>query len=114
MSLLFYKFLHVFTMLAATTVVGALIAGASGGFRRGLVAVHGTAMLVLLVAGFGALAKLGVNGLPGWVIAKVLIWVIIGAIIVPARKMPALKGVWIGVTVVLSAAATWLALYKPF
>jgi len=110
----FYKLLHIFSLIGATTALGGLITGATGGFRRALVALHGTALFIMLVAGFGALAKLGVGGLPGWVTTKLVIWLVLGAIVVPARRMPEKKGTWIAAVVVLASSSGWLAIAKPF
>lgn len=114
MSIVFYRLLHVIALLAMATSLGGLIAGASGGYRKALVALHGTAMLIVLVAGFGALAKLGIHGLPGWLIAKLVIWLILGGIVVPIRKQPEKKVQWLAISVVLMGVASWLALVKPF
>ena len=42
-------------------------------------ALHGIGLLVLLVAGFGAMAKLGIKAPPGWVWAKLVLWLALGA-----------------------------------
>lgn len=114
MPLTFYKLLHLIAMLSALVALGGLITGPSPGFRKALVAVHGTAMLILLVAGFGAHAKLGLDGFPAWLWAKLAIWLVLGAIVVPIRKKPESKGLWLVVVIVLASMSSWLALYKPF
>lgn len=114
MPLTFYKLLHLIAMLSALVALGGLITGPSAGFRKALVAVHGTAMLILLVAGFGAHAKLGVDGFPPWLWGKLAIWLVLGGIVVPIRKKPESKGLWLVLVIVLASLSSWLALYKPF
>jgi len=112
--LTFYKLLHLIAMLSALVALGGLIAGPSAGFRKALVAVHGTAMLILLVAGFGAHAKLGLDGFPPWLWGKIGVWLVLGGIVVPIRKRPESKALWLGLVIVLASLSSWLALYKPF
>ncbi len=115
MSYDFYRLLHVIAMATMAVSLGGLIMGPSGGLRRLLVALHGTAMLVLLVAGFGLAAKIGIGAnFPGWMYAKLVLWLGLGLLVVPVRRMPDLKPMWVGTAVVLIAVASWLALYKPF
>ena len=87
----------------------------SGG-RAVAAASHGLGSLLILVAGFGMLAKLELvsGGLPGWVWAKLLIWLTIGlAFVVPYRKPELSKLVWFGVAFLMLLAAI-LAHSKPF
>ena len=88
MSYEIYKLLHVLGIVLVFMALGALsFHGANGGTKatnkvRGLVmATHGVGVLLLLVAGFGMLAKVQSMsaGLPGWLHPKLLIWVLIGA-----------------------------------
>ena len=86
----------------------------SGG-RRLTAASHGLGLLLILTAGFGMLARLGVmhGGLPGWVWAKLTIWVIIGGLfMVPYRKPNLAAPVWIAAAALMLCAA-WLAHAKP-
>lgn len=74
---------------------------------------HGVSMLVILVAGFGLLAKLGLS-LPAWAIVKLIIWLIFGGwIAVINRKAEATSLHW-SVLGILGILATYIALYKPF
>jgi hypothetical protein len=76
--------------------------------------LHGVGLLFMLTGGFGMLARLGlVNGLPGWVYAKLALWLLLGAMVGFAKRM---KNAWIVsfmlVSIVVFSAT--LALYKPF
>ncbi len=103
----FYKLLHILGIVLVFMSLGAVaLHAASGKTRdeqpaRGLVAsLHGLGLLLLLVAGFGMLAKVqGMSsGLPGWIHPKLLIWVLLGASPVLLRRKPK------------SAAAMWVVL----
>src|SRR5688500_17575652 len=85
MSYQFYRSLHIVGAFLVLVPLGAIALHMMSGGRRDfpnrrlMAAVHGTGLLLLLVAGFGALARLGFKSLPGWVIIKLAIWVTLGA-----------------------------------
>jgi len=119
-----YKVIHligIFLTLAA--LAGLALAAASGATKqtnpaRKLISVsHGVGLLVVLVGGFGLLARLGVihgSAFPGWVWAKLAIWVTMGALVaVPYRRPDLARLVFIALPV-LGGLAAWLAIYKPF
>jgi hypothetical protein len=111
-----YRFLHLIAMFALAASLGGLVglarAGGHAGFRRVLVATNGTALLVMLVAGFGMLAKLKL-GMPGWIYAKLAVWLLLGVLLIPIRKQPGAANLWYAAALGLGAIGTWLALYKP-
>lgn len=119
-----YKLMHlagIFTLLVsfALACAHARAAGADGDARRArrtFAITHGVAVLLILTGGFGMLARLGVvhGMLPGWILAKLAIWLLLaGAIALPHRnpRMARMLPVWVSVAA-LAAAAT--AIYKPF
>ena len=118
MSLAFYKVIHILGLLLVFTGLGgitlqAYLGGGNGEGRRLTRIAHGVGLLLMLVAGFGALARLGM-GFPGWVWLKIVIWIVIAGITVVIRRQPQLAGfLWFALPV-LGAFAGYLALYKPF
>ena len=83
-----YQFLHYAGILLVFTSLGAVALHVlSGGTKdsnpmRKLVAItHGVGLVLVLVAGFGMLARLGIHSMPGWVIAKLVIWLFLGGAI---------------------------------
>lgn len=118
-----YKLMHlagIFTLLVsfALACAHATREGAADdrAARRGFAITHGVAVLLILTGGFGMLARLGVvhGMLPGWILAKLAIWLLLaGAIALPHRnpRMARMLPVWVSVAA-LAAAAT--AIYKPF
>lgn len=74
---------------------------------------HGLALLILLVTGFGILGMLKL-GVPGWAWAKLVVWLVMGALVVVIRRAPgAAGGLW-WLLPALGLVAAWLAIYKPF
>lgn len=94
MSILIYKFLHLFGVILLFVSLGGLGALAltdqtTSKARSTFVTLHGVGLLIILVAGFGWLAKMG-YGLPIWALIKLAIWLAFGALIVPLKRKPAL------------------------
>ncbi len=119
MSVLFYKVLHIFGILLAFAALGGATLRAVAGTRddapgrKLALASHGVALLVILVSGFGMLAKLG-YGFPLWVWIKIVIWLLIGAAIALVRRLPRQATIFWFAIPLLGAAAAVLAIYKPF
>lgn len=87
----------------------------SGG-RVLMSAAHGLGLLLILVAGFGMLARLQIvqGGLPGWVWAKLVVWGLLGALIaLPYRRPSVSRLAWFG-ALALFLVAAWLGHGKPF
>lgn len=119
-----YKLVHFFGIFLLVTALGASSMNAIRGgtwselpWRRALGASHGIAAFLILLGGFGMLARLGAMhdaGLPGWVIAKLVIWfALAAAIVLPRRGIGYAKALLVALPfLALSAGA--LALLKPF
>lgn len=120
-----YKVIHLLgLMLLFTSIGGLAIVSAAGGdpdrakpLRAVLSAFHGLGLLILVVAGFGLLAKLKM-GAPGtwggWVYAKLVLWLVFGAAVVPLKRAPQMARLWLVLFAALGGVTAWLALYKPF
>lgn len=84
--------------------------------RRATALLHGIGLLFILVSGIAMLSRLGLLGgdPPGWVKAKVFIFLLLGGSIVMAARLS--RAIWtlIAVWILLGSAAAYLALYKPF
>lgn len=118
-----YKVLHflgIFMTIGSLSAMCIYVAGGgkkdSFASRKMVSAFHGIGLVIALVAGFGLLARLGVmhGAFPGWVIAKLVIWLILGAM--PAliwRKPGAAKPFW-ALVILFAVANAYFAVYKPF
>jgi hypothetical protein len=119
MSYEFYKVLHILGLSLVVLSLGGIIHHVINGgtkqsdaFRKGTMITHGVGLLLLVVAGFGMLAKLGIYSPPAWVIAKIGIWLALGAFVAIAYKKAALaKKFWVAVPVLVVVSA-FLAIYK--
>lgn len=118
-----YKVVHLFGMFMLFSILGGVALHAMNGGtkqdnvgRKLVAALHGIALLVILIGGFGMLARLGIThgGLPAWVIAKLAIWFALPFVgMLPYRRPATAK--WVLVMLpVIGGLAAWIAIYKPF
>jgi hypothetical protein len=118
-----YKLLHFFGIFIMITALAVTCAHALRGgtrkdnpHRKAIGITHGVAALLILIGGFGMLARMGVahGGLPGWVLVKLGIWVAFAA----AMAIPYLGSGYARLVLValpiLGVVAGATALYKPF
>lgn len=119
MSYELYKILHLLGLTLVVLSLGGIIVHAMNGgtkgsnsFRKGAVITHGIGLLLLLVAGFGMLARLGIHSFPGWVAGKVVIWLALGALVAFAYRQSLARKLWFAVPLLVLVAAT-LAITKP-
>ena len=122
MSYSFYKILHILGVLAVFMSLGAIALHAMNGGdkkfanRKWTMIFHGMGIVFILVSGFGLLARIGVTqgGLPGWIYAKLFIWLILSGIIAAIPRMQnSAKILWI-IVLSLGTLGGYLANYKPF
>ena len=118
-----YKVVHLLGILFLFVALGGVALHAwNGGTKqnnqgRGAsAAMHGVGVFLILLAGFGMLARLGLmqGGLPGWVWAKLVLWLLVGGLfLLPYRRPSLAKPVFL-LLPFLGALAAVLAIYKPF
>ena len=120
-SLAAYKVLHILGSLFTFIALGGLLLAArTGGERvqdRKLAGMlHGIGLVIILVSGFGALARIGMStpGIwPRWMWVKRVLWRVLGAALVLIQRAPGMRTLlWI-LLPVLGALAAYMALYKP-
>jgi len=119
MSLYVYKTLHLVGMFLLFTALGSMIQRTADGGERSKIAgaTHGAALLLMLVAGFGAMARLGLAhdwSWPAWIWIKIVLWLLLGAAPVFIRRGGAkLATLWWWLLPLIGGLASWLALAKP-
>lgn len=121
MDALTYKLLHIFGLLLTFTAIGGMVYHmANGGSKESakptrwmIGAAHGAGLLILVISGFGMLAKLSL-GFETWVVAKLAIWIFIGMVSAIVWRKPKMAPMLWFALPVLGAVAGWLALFKPF
>lgn len=108
-----YKVAHLLGLLLLSLGLGALLSGPKDAKPKIGMAMHGIGLLLLLVAGFGALAKLNIEITASWVLCKLLIWCVFGAMPFFMNKpfFPRLLA-WV-LVVALAGSAAYLGVIKP-
>jgi hypothetical protein len=118
MSYEFYRVLHVIGIIVVFASLGALtaIGGRTDERLRKIAAIaHGVAVAVILVAGFGLMARLKMfGGFPPWIWVKLGIWLAMAMAVVPLKRKPELAPLLFVALPVLGSIAAWLAVTKPF
>jgi uncharacterized membrane protein SirB2 len=120
MSYTVYKIIHLASILFLFTAAGGVaLYAANGGTRENNVAkkwvgaIHGLTLTLILISGFGLVARLG-TGFQGWVWVKFAIWFLIGSLaLLPLRK-PHLGFRFFFLIPALGALAAFMAVFKPF
>lgn len=117
-----YKLIHLLGLFVLVTTLAMasmhlLRGGTRSDFprRRALAITHGAASFLILLGGFGMLARLGIvhGGLPGWILVKLGIWLILSAALALALRATAgARAVLLG-TPLLALLAAAFAIYKP-
>jgi len=123
-SLTAYKIVHLLALFCLFTAVGGTaVHAANRGFkqdnaaRAAIGALHGIALTLIIVSGFGMLARLGIKHdwlFPPWLWTKLIIWTLfIFGIALPYRR-PGMAKILLFAAPLLGALAGFFALVKPF
>jgi hypothetical protein len=118
-----YKLIHFLGMFILVTVLAAASMHVLRGgtrqdnpYRRVLAIMHGLAAFLILLGGFGMLARLGIvqAGLPTWVILKLGIWLLLSGAIALVYRGPGMARLLLISMPLLVVIAAAIAMYKPF
>jgi hypothetical protein len=119
----FYEIIHVIGIaMLFVSIGGVAIHAANGGSKantstRGFVAaLFGSGAFLILLGGFGMMARLGlVRSIPpNWLLVKMCIWLLLSAIVMVPYRTPALAKPFALLLPLLAGVAVWMAVYKPF
>ena len=105
-----YLIIHLIGLAALAIGIGGMMAG--GNNRKIFSILQGIALLVMLVSGFGLLAKLHL-GFPHFAMVKMVLWAVLGAMPVILRRLRAPVVVGICVSLALVGILAWLGVMKP-
>lgn len=84
MSILIYNILHL--VGAISLFIGFLLLLSAKSAKKGMM-FHGIGLVILLISGFGQLAKLGMTAhMPPWAIVKIVAWLVLGFLPVLAKR----------------------------
>ena len=114
-----YLFVHLFSVFLLFGSLGGLALHVMNGGdkesnanRKLIIISHGVAMLLILIAGVGALHRSGGSFAQGWVHAKLTIWLVLGAAPAIIYRKPALSKVLWFVLPLLGGLAFYFARFK--
>jgi hypothetical protein len=118
MSISFYKIIHLTGVIMVMLAYGGLIVRSalqadSPQVKRLGAITSGIGLLLILFGGFGLLAKLQ-YGFPLWIIAKIVIWFVLGGMIALINRKPGMSQILWWSTIVLGVIAIVMGLVKPF
>lgn len=112
----FYNLLHIAGLVMLSLSLGGMLLHrqlGQGDRPKLLSILHGVGLFLILLAGFGMLARLGIHWpWPGWVFLKVALLVVLGAFPALARRFDAGLGWWVAMGLIVLAA--WAGIMKPF
>lgn len=118
MSPQFYYVLHLAGVLLVFLAYGLLIARAMLGsndatLRKFGSIASGVGLVLILVGGFGLLAKIWGNTFHPWVIIKLVTWVLLGGAIALINRLPHLGRIWFWVVFILGLVSILAVYLKP-
>ncbi len=123
MSYVTYKLIHLLGIFALMVALAGMAAHAAAGHTKGensnyrtLLALHGMGALLALTGGFGLLARLNIEAeglFPGWIWAKLVLWVILGGLVAVPYRKKALARSLLFLLPLLGFLGAALANYKP-
>ncbi len=116
-----YRILHVAGLFGVVIALGGVALYAINGgtraanvWRRPVAILHGVGLALVLISGFGMLARLGYGMPPVWAFLKIALWLLLGAALALAGRKPELAKATLFVVPLIGALATALGYYKPF
>ena len=105
MTIVPYHVIHIAGLITLFIGFGALL----GANYKSAMKWHGIGLVIMLVAGFGMLAKLGImKSMPSWVWIKMGIWLALGALPVLAKRKVLPVGVVVLIAAILAVCAASL------
>ena len=125
MPLQVYKVIHIIGIILLMSALGgavvrSMIPGAAEdrATRKMLAMLHGVGAFLVLLGGFGMLARLGImaggGSFPAWLWVKLVIWGILAVALAIPRRRPALARPLLYSLPILGGLAAYMAIYKPF
>lgn len=117
----FYNVVHIVGLVLLMASLGGITALAgtdrrSVRTRRAITFFHVLGVLLILLGGFGMLARLGIvrgTSWPGWVWVKVAIWGILGIAALLPYRFPRTALPLLLLLPALGGLAAYMAIYKP-
>ena len=119
----FYNLVHIVGLVLLMSGLGGMALQAAGGadsgsrrLRRVVMGLHGLGVFLILLGGFGMLARMGIAheaGWPGWLWVKVAVWGMLAAAALLPYRRPATAVPLLLLLPLLGGLAAYMAIYKP-
>ncbi len=113
MPILVYQILHLVSVLLLVATTFSAFANTDPRVRKKTLMISGILSLLVLVGGMGLLAKNNL-GWPGWVLVKLVCWLVLSALAGFAYRKPASVGALRALAVALLAIAVYMVYARPF
>ncbi|RYG93693.1 MAG: hypothetical protein EON58_17805 [Alphaproteobacteria bacterium] len=117
----FYKVMHLLGLILLFSGLSSALAlkmsgvPFAGPVKKMAFIMHGVGLVIMVIAGFGLAARMGLMGnMPGWIYAKITIWVVLAISISLAKRKGQIGWPLMVLFVGLGTTAAWLAVTKPF
>jgi hypothetical protein len=111
MPIYVYHILHILGL--ATLFLGFGAMQSAGEIKPGM-KWHGIGLVIMLISGFGMLAKLGIfAAMPKWVIIKIAMWLVLGALPTLAKRKIIPFNLLVLVAILITGVNAWLGYLKP-
>lgn len=113
-----YHVLHITSILALFMTLGAYAfagANAEPGTRKFLGILHGVAVFLVLLGGFGLAARINMlhGAFPLWLNIKLAIWLLLAGSVAFLKRKPELARVSMVLLILLGGTAAWAVSNKP-
>ena len=110
MNPLVYNVIHIVSIMALFSALGAAASSDSDKCKKLSSILHGVAILLILVSGFGMLAKYSL-GFPWWITVKLVVWLAMGAMLAVAKRRVLPCGTVFGIILALGTIAAVLGIF---
>ncbi len=119
MPIYIYQILHITGLVMLFVGYGALLGRSIAGSEEKRVKklgsiTSGIGLLLIFVAGFALISKLGYGFAEPWIIVKLVIWFILGGLIAVINRKPASAGTVWWVLIALGLIASVMVYLRPF
>lgn len=115
MSSTTYYLMHVLSGFLLTAFTFIAVASAGAGKNKQVLAFSGVFSLLVLVGGFGLMARLEYDmlGAQKWLLIKIAAWLLLSAAAGMAYRAPKRAGMWGGLSMLAIIAAVLAVYLKP-
>lgn len=114
MSAQIYHLIHVLSVILLVGFTFKAFANPVPEKKGRTMAVTGVLALLVLVGGFGLMARLGYAYSSGWIILKIVAWVGIAAMAGIVFRKPKLAGLLTLIVALLAGVAVYAVYFRPF